>query len=175
LVPYPQLFNKLKNIKISDNMDALVVYYSRSGNTKKAAKALSNVLECDIEEVVDATKRDGPIGYLRSGYQAIRKKNTSIKETKKDPRNYKNVIIGTPIWAGAVSSPIRTYVEQKKEHLNNVAFFCTCGRSGNESAFKELIKITGKEPLATLELEAKEIKDEKYLKKIEHFVKHFDI
>ncbi len=83
MVSYPQLFNKLKDIKISDNMDTLVVYYSRSGHTKKAAEALSNVLECDIEEVVDTTNRDGPIGYLRSGYQAIRKKSTPIKKTKK--------------------------------------------------------------------------------------------
>jgi hypothetical protein len=40
----------------------LVVYYSRSGTTRKIAEALSEALTCDLDEIVEDTSRSGFFG-----------------------------------------------------------------------------------------------------------------
>jgi flavodoxin len=86
-------------------MNAPVVFYSRDGATRKAAQAIAEALQCDIEEIIDTRKRHGFIGYMRSGFEAKFKKLTVLEETKKDPTTYDLIIVGTPIWASSVSSP----------------------------------------------------------------------
>ena len=56
-------------------MKALVVYYSGRGRTKKVAEAISNILSCDIEELVDTEDRTGLLGYIHAGRQAMKKKH----------------------------------------------------------------------------------------------------
>ena len=44
-------------------MRSLVVYYSRTGVTKKVAEAISRKLGSDVEEIIDQRDRSGPKGY----------------------------------------------------------------------------------------------------------------
>ena len=53
------------------NLRTLVVYYSRSGTTRKIAEALSEALNANIEEIVEANDRAGFFGYVRSLVEAI--------------------------------------------------------------------------------------------------------
>ena len=69
-------------------MKALVIYYSRTGRTKKVAETILNNLSCDIEEIVDIKKRTGPLGFFHSGRQVIKKKLSVIKNTEKEPSEY---------------------------------------------------------------------------------------
>jgi len=55
-------------------MKALVVYYSRTGNTKFVAEKIAQELGADIEEVIDKKNRFGLINYLRAGGDALRRK-----------------------------------------------------------------------------------------------------
>ena len=57
-------------------MKPLVVFYSRTGTTKKVGEALADLLQCDSEELIDTKKRKGPLGFLRSGRDATRNKLT---------------------------------------------------------------------------------------------------
>ena len=88
----------------------LVVYYSRTGTTQKIAKEISGRLGADMEEVVDKKNRKGIIGWIRAGRDAGAKRLTEIEEPQRDPGLYGLVIIGTPIWNGTISTPIRTYI-----------------------------------------------------------------
>lgn len=108
---------------------SLMVFYSRTGTTRKAAEEISNLLKSDIEEVIDMKNRTGALGWFISGIDAALKRLTVIKETKNDPASYDVVVLGTPVWVGTMSSPIRTFISQNKGHLRKVAF-CTCGDSG---------------------------------------------
>ncbi len=106
-------------------MKILVAYYSRTGTTRKVAEAIAGILKCDIEEVIDKKSRSGALGWLKSGRDAGSKKLTTIEETKNDPGLYDVVAIGTPVWNGTMSTPIRTYIVQHRESFKKVAFFCT--------------------------------------------------
>ncbi len=132
-------------------MKALVVYYSRTGNTKKVGDALAKLLACDVEEIIDTANRAGPVGFAMSAREGHDRTLAKIAPIKMDPANYDMVVIGTPNWDANMSSPVRTYLTENKAKFKNVAFFMTQGpRGGEERAFKEMEEVAGKKPKATL-------------------------
>ena len=52
-------------------MRSLVVYYSRTGVTKKVAEAISQMLGADIEEIIDRRDRRGPKGFFTGGREEV--------------------------------------------------------------------------------------------------------
>jgi flavodoxin len=150
-------------------MRTIVIFYSRTGNTRKIAHAIAEKLKCPSEEIFDTKDRRGIRGYLSAGRDATLRKLTQIKPIAHDPANYDIIIIGTPIWAWTISTPIRTYLEQNKKAFKKIAFFCTMGGSGSERAFAEMKKICANKPLATLALTAKEAIKNKFEEKIIKF------
>lgn len=126
----------------------LIVFYSRTGTTKIVAEKLAQKLNCDIEEIIDLKKREGVMGYMKSGKDALKKVLTELKPIQKNPTDYDLVIIGTPVWAGTMSSAIRTYCEQNKDKFKAVSFFSTQGALKLQKVFSELEKVCGKKPIA---------------------------
>jgi flavodoxin len=148
-------------------MKILVVYYSRTGSTKKIGLEIARLLKADIEQIEDVKSRLGLIGWLKSGREAQKKILAEIKSVKKDPKKYDLTVVGTPIWASNMSSPIRTYLTNNK--FKKIAFFCACGgKPGN--AFEEMSMLSGK-PVATLAITSKEIAQNAYPAKVKEFVK----
>ena len=126
-------------------MKTLVVFYSRSGTTKRVAQEVAKALNADIDELIDKKSRKGILGFLRAGYDATRGKTTEI-EFEKDPYDYDLVIVGTPIWNGRVTPAIRTYLLWNREKIKNAAFFSTCvGRPGK--CLEQMEELWGKKPI----------------------------
>ena len=126
----------------------LVVFYSRSGTTRRVAQALSEAFQCDLEEITEPKPRTGFLGYVRSLLEAMRKRPSTITPKKHDVSSYDLVVVGTPVWAWSLSSPVRAYLMSTASQLPEVAFFCTLGGKGNESAFAQMTAIVGKKPRA---------------------------
>ncbi|MCK5559126.1 MAG: hypothetical protein KAJ51_00975 [Thermoplasmata archaeon] len=150
-------------------MNSLVVFYTRTGTTKKVAEELANALNCDLEEIFDTKKCSGPIGYMGAGRDASARKLTELKPIAKNPGQYDRVILGTPIWNWNMSAPIRTYIQMYKNKFGEVTFFCTCGGNPGK-VFPEMEEICGKKPLAVLELIKKDFKDGTDATKIGKFI-----
>jgi flavodoxin len=148
----------------------LVVYYTRTGQTKGVAEDIAKRLGCDIEEIFDTKMRGGPLGFLSAGKDAGDESLTKIKEPKYDPSAYDLVIIGTPVWNNTISTPIRTYISMKKDKIANAAFFITQGRKESD-ALDVMQKVMAKEPKATLQLiRVNGLDEAEYEKKVEDFV-----
>ncbi len=147
-------------------MKALVVFYSKTGNTKEIAVNISEVLNCDIEEIFDAK----PKGFFKSAFESLFKIMPKIKQTEINPKNYDMVIIGTPVWAGNMASPVRTYLFQNNEKINNAAFFCTMKGNDDKKVFLEMERVCESNPTACLSLTEQEIKQEKHIKKVKKFI-----
>ena len=109
-------------------MKILIVYYSRTGVTKKVAEILQQKLNCDSEEIISVKDRKGPIGYMISGREAMQGTLAEIKPIISNPADYELVIIGTPVWAFTMSSPTRTFLTEQKDKLKKVAFLSNHGR-----------------------------------------------
>jgi len=150
-------------------MSTLVIYYSRTGTTKKVGEQIAQQLDCDREEIFDTKSRGGPIGYLLALIAAGRKRLTELKPVTKNPGVYDLVVIGTPTWSLNISVPTRTYIEMYKNKFKDVAFFTTCGGNPGKT-FEEMETICGKRPRARLMLEKKDFKSGDDSKKIQGFV-----
>src|SRR6056297_1668923 len=143
-------------------MSILVVYYSRSGMTKKIAQAIAEKLGADQEEIISLEERKGLTGYLKSGQEAAQKKLAKIKPPEKKVGDYDLVIVGTPVWVGTMSSPVRTYLNSNLGRFRKVAFFTTQGSIKDQKVFKELTEILGKDSIATLKVKTKEAATDDY-------------
>ena len=81
----------------------LVVFYSRSGTTRRIAQTLSAALKCDLEEITEPRPRTGFLGYIRSLLEARRKLPSDIAPKTHDVSSYDLVVIGTPVWAWSIT------------------------------------------------------------------------
>ena len=147
----------------------LIVYYSRTGNTQRIADEIGAACECTVEPLRDARSRAGLFGYLRSGREAWRKLGTDIYPTRENPLEYDVVALGTPVWAGNIASPVRTYLMQQATKLPRVAFFCTQGGAGAEKVFRDMGTICGTKPIATLVVSEKDLKAGSYRDRLAKF------
>ncbi|HMA68323.1 MAG TPA: flavodoxin [Candidatus Mcinerneyibacterium sp.] len=150
-------------------MNYLVVYYSRSGRTEIVAEHISNRLDCDVCEIFDTKKREGIIGWLKSGKDAFQHNKTDIKYDI-DPDKYDFLIVGSPVWAGDITPAIRTFLDEVKKEDKKFAFFTTFGGSRGK-AFDTMKELTEK-PIAKLGLKTKEVMDDEILSEnINSFIK----
>jgi flavodoxin len=148
----------------------LVVYYSRTGITKKVANTIRDNLECDLEEISDKKNRSGILGWLSAGRDAGRKSLTELIGISKDPSNYDLVIIGSPTWNDTVSTPIRTYIDRFKGQLTNVALFTT-QLSLETSTLRDMENLLEVNPIATIALNKKsDMESGDYLGKVDEFL-----
>jgi flavodoxin len=104
-------------------MKTLVVYYTRTGNSKYAAETIAAELGADIEEVVDLKKRQGKLAYMSCGRDAMRGNETEIAPTQKNPADYDLIVLVQPVWAFSPTPAIRTYVNKNDLSGNKVALF----------------------------------------------------
>ena len=141
-------------------MKALVVYYSRTGNTKVVADEVAEALGADLEEIKDTKDRQGPVGYMKSARDAVRKTRAKLKKAVHNPADYDLVILGGAIWAGSICSPMQTYALDHKGKFKRAAFLCTAGSSSTTQAqrgFDALEEASGTKPVATLCVGQKEV------------------
>jgi flavodoxin len=148
----------------------LVVYYSRTGYTRALAGEVVSALEADVDQLDDRRDRNGPWGYLRCAREALKKRTIDLLPAAYDPSHYDLVVLGTPVWAGNLSSPLRSYIVAHRAQLPQVAFFCTQGGSGAQKVLRDMAELCGKPPVATLVVTDHEIERRDYSGKLGAFV-----
>lgn len=152
-------------------MNTLIVYYSRSGRTRKIASQISLKIKADLEEIKDNKNRAGIFGFINSGNEAYLKKIISIGKLGIDPSQYDTVIIGTPIWANTLSSPTRSFLKEYQQKLKRVAFFCTSMGSDPKPVFLAMEKLAAQKPIAVINITARDIKKMFHLEMLDKFVR----
>lgn len=130
----------------------LVVFHSRSGHTRRVAKALAERLGADLDEIVVRHALHGALSYARCALEAVSAQAATVRATEHDPSLYDRVLIGTPVWCWSLSSPVRAWVQGHHWGNAKLAFFCTMGGSGADHAFAQLESACGRAPQATLAL-----------------------
>ncbi|ACL65526.1 conserved hypothetical protein [Anaeromyxobacter dehalogenans 2CP-1] len=139
-----------------DRPKVLVAYYSRSGHTRRIARAIAAALGADLEALHDPTDRAGVLGFLRSGAEAAAGVLVPLERPRHDPATYDAVVIATPVWALSVSSPVRTYLWLERRRLPPVAFVATMGGRGADRGFAQMASVAARAPVATLAVTERE-------------------
>ena len=105
----------------------LCLYYSRTGTTEKLIREIAQELGCEMVRLEDGVDRAGLKGWLRSGMQAMSRRLPPVRKPKTAlPLSvYDLVIIGTPVWAGRCSAPVRSFLQEYGQQLRRAAYVIT--------------------------------------------------
>ena len=121
--------------------DVLCIYYSRTGNTRSAMAEIAQALDAELVELQDGVARGGARGWLRCGMDAMRRITKPIKpfETARPVKEYRLVIVGSPVWAGRCSAVTRDFLKRYGKELRNAAYVVTRGSENrSEEVFEQM-------------------------------------
>ncbi len=149
----------------------LIVYYSLTGHTRQIAEAIAAAHDADLEVIADTFNRDTGLGRFRSALEGFLGLRAGIAPVKHDPADYDLVVVGTPIWAARLSSPVRAYLTQQRGALKRVAFFSTHGGLGGGWSLNSMAKITGQTPIAQMVIAERQLNTAVAQEKIAEFAR----
>ncbi|MCK5684080.1 hypothetical protein KAJ27_08160 [bacterium] len=156
---------------MENNKKILVVFYSRTGVTRKIAQELAAGLGADIEEIHDKKNRSGAMGYITASIDAVTRKCTEIENCVKKPSEYDLVIIGTPIWGSTMCSAVRTYLKLYKENIKTAGFLITYKMFGVPNVVRNMEMILDKKPVSVIDFKSGSTTKEQLAFKIENLKK----
>lgn len=157
-----------------DAKKCLVIYFSNSGNTRRLAMEISHSLNCDMEEIKTPVSYKGFRGYQKALFHILFNREPQIKSLRHNPADYDLIILGSPVWWGTLSAPVRTFLEAYKHNIRNIAFFITqSGSYGKAKVFSQLEKMSEKTSIANLAITERELSNDKYKHKVFSFISQF--
>lgn len=132
-------------------MKTAIVYFSLNGNTALAAEKIAKKLGADIIRIEPekAYPDKGLKKFFHGGKSAMKNETPKLKPYSFDAEKYERVIFGTPVWAGNIAPPLRSFIEENKASLKEkrlAAFVCLSG-SGAQKAVDKLKAALGIESL----------------------------
>jgi flavodoxin len=93
---------------MQSSKNALVLYYSRTGNCRAVAEAIGETVTCPVQEIKDLKNRAGFWGFI-SGMIDIRKRPiTDIEPKEVNLSAYDTIYLGSPIWGMRFAPAITT-------------------------------------------------------------------
>ena len=122
----------------------LVVYFSASGVTKRAAQTLATQLQSDILEIIPKQiYTDEDLNWNNpNSRSSIEIKDLNyrpeIEDIKVDINNYDTLYILFPIWLGVAPNVIKTFLDKIDLTNKKIVTFCTSGGSPLEPATEDL-------------------------------------
>ena len=88
----------------------LIVYYSRTGNTRAISESIKDTLGCTIQEIKDLKDRSGISGFIGGMIDVRENPTTDISPKEVRLEDYNLLIIGSPGWGGKITPAINTFI-----------------------------------------------------------------
>ena len=124
----------------------LVVYFSATGTTAKAARTIAEVTGGTLYEIVpqQAYTSDDLDWNDKQSRSSVEMNNPqarpALKNTKADVASHDVIFIGYPIWWNQAPRIINTFIESHDLKGKTLVPFATSGGSGISNSVKELRK-----------------------------------
>ena len=94
-------------------MQGIIIYYSYSGNTKKVASVLAEILSQKGEvEIIELKGLDESDKFFSQAFRAFRHKRAELEPVNLDLTKYDLVCLGTPVWAFGPAPAMNTYLDK---------------------------------------------------------------
>ena len=131
------VFGSIANAKV------LVAYFTLSGNTEKVAKNIQKAVDGDLYKI--ELLKPYPKEYKKQTELAKQelKDNVfpAIKERPANIDDYDVVFIGSPVWWGTISTPVRTFLNSGNLKGKVVIPFVTHGGGCADNSFSDTKKL----------------------------------
>ncbi|MHA1221476.1 MAG: flavodoxin family protein [Candidatus Heimdallarchaeota archaeon] len=109
-------------------MKSLVIYYSKTGNTKLMGETIAKELKADLLEL--QPEKDLPAKgfglYFKGGFQSMTKKKVKLATIETSFDDYELIFLGTPVWAWKLNPVVRSFLKANNFTGKKIALFCTC-------------------------------------------------
>jgi menaquinone-dependent protoporphyrinogen IX oxidase len=127
-------------------MSRIIIFYSRTGNTKTIAEEYAGENKTAIYGIKDLVNRRGFFGVVKSAFHSFFKKATPIDEVSIDISAYNRVILCTPVWVGGIPSPVRTFLKKYGQLVNKVEYIITHKnhKKNYRKTMREMDRLLGK-------------------------------
>lgn len=122
------------------NKKTLIVYYSHSSHTEGVAKMIKQHLNCDIEKIKSEEYENINVIELTNLVTAQIQKNHIPKTNKIDISNYDVIFVGSPVWKGNISLPVKSFLINNNFNKKTVIPFYTFGGFVDKSKLDNQIK-----------------------------------
>ena len=131
-------------------MKTLVIYYSFTNNNRILATHLKEKFGFELFEIQETGKRSG----LSIMLDLIFKRKSSLRKYDISWSKYNHFIFVSPVWAGKIATPLKTFLLKEKENIASYSFVTLCGgNSGQrEKINKDLSTLMGRSPETVVEL-----------------------
>jgi flavodoxin len=128
---------------LKGNQRVLVVYYTRTGNTKQMADTIQRLAGGDCIEL--KTVDPYPSSYDAVLEQARREINSGYRPPLStviaDIHTYDVIFVGYPIWFGTTPPPVITFLSEHDFSGKTVIPFCTSGSSSGDTSFRNVERL----------------------------------
>lgn len=126
-------------------MNNNVFYFSRTGNSERIAKNISEKLGCPMTRLTDDVSWKGILGWLRGGFYSIRGKKTKVSiEGSPDIASLDKVILVSPLWAGNTAPAGYSFLEDYMNDIKELFVVICNDGSPADTAFEKLEQRVGK-------------------------------
>lgn len=132
--------------KMKTENKPLVVYFSATGTTAKAARMIADVTDGVLYEIVpqQAYTSDDLDWNDRQSRSSVEMNNPAsrpaLKDTKVNTPDYEVIFIGYPIWWNQAPRIVNSFIESHDLKGRKLVPFATSGGSGINNSVKELRK-----------------------------------
>lgn len=145
-----QTSNKRKKVMFPAKEKILIVYFSRTGNTREMASQIQKATGGDIFEIVPL--KPYPAAYQEVVDQAKKEINSGFKpalKTKvKDISKYDVIFVGSPNWWSTIAPPVATFLTNYDLSGKTIVPFMTHGGGGMARCEKDVQKLCPKSNFA---------------------------
>ncbi|MEI7884908.1 MAG: hypothetical protein WCI30_06110 [Clostridia bacterium] len=121
-------------------MNYQVIYFTRTGNSKRVAEKLAKSLACAAIEIRDNVNWNGFFGFMKGGYYASFNKNVDIKVTG-NIDDVDELVLVTPMWAGKITPAAKAFL--KMSPIAKINLVVTSGGSSlkERAGFKSVTDV----------------------------------
>ena len=105
-------------------MKTAVVFYSYDENCALIAEHIKARMNADLVRLrTKGEKKRGKLAGFIAAFAMVIQKRPALKPFDFDPTAYDLIIIGSPVWAGSPTPPIRTFLSQTGISGKKLALF----------------------------------------------------
>lgn len=104
----PAVEDKIDSLPHSEPGKTLIVYFSWSGHTQTVANIIHELIGCDMVEIEPEEPYSDEYNEVVDRFKMKRQSYSSSSAYKvENMDDYDTLIIGSPIWGGLLSSPVK--------------------------------------------------------------------
>ena len=124
----------------------LIAYYSKTGNTKRAAEEIAKMTGGTLHRIVP--QKTYPDSYFATvavaKWESLKGEKPALADKVEGIGGYDKILVGFPIWWFGCPQLIKTFMENYDFDGKKVYPFCTHGGSGPKNSTRDIKAICPK-------------------------------